>query len=250
MSFHVLALEEAVGTTANTDLDAISDDIVNVQNSHFFPAMPLDLIAAFVCGATINRGRIVTPKFRQYTLPIISPANLGAAPIADPPHVNYYANPLRLNPLEEIAVEITSDIAMGTEQSYALLFVADRRTPPPLGDVYTLRGTSTTAAVANTWTTAAVTWADSLPNGTYAIVGMELIGTAGIAGRLILSGQVMRPGCIAQVLATNKGASLFRMGAAGEWGRFRNTDMPRLQVLCSTTTAAWTVNLDVVPVAA
>lgn len=248
--FHLLAFEEAVGTTANTDLDAIADQVFAIQNSHFFPSQPLDLVFAAYCSATANRARIVTPRFRQYTYPVISPPDANATFGADPNYYDLRQMPLRLNAFEEIAIEGTSDIAMGTEQSYGIIGVTPRLRPAPVGDIFTLRGTSTTAAVANTWTQLAVTWADTLPAGVYAVVGMACIGVTEVAARIIFNDQVWRPGCLGSALVANKQGSIFRLGGLGEWGRFRYNVMPNIEVLNVSTTAVHTVYLDVIPVAA
>lgn len=248
--FHLVAFEEAIGTNANTDMDAITDDILAIQNSHFFPGEDLDLIFAAACSATANRARIVTPKLRQITPPIIQPPDANATFGADPNLAVYRDSPLRLRAGEEIAVEFTSDIAMGTEQAYAILGLSRGLRAAPRGDYYALRGTSTTAAVANTWTTLTTTWADSLPQGTYAVVGMRVTGVSEVAARLIFNDQIWRPGCLGSALVGNKGAGIFRNGGLGEWGRFRNDIMPRVQVLNVTTTAVHDIVLDIVQVSA
>lgn len=246
---HVVAFEEVVGTTANTELDAIIDNIFTRSGDNFLPQEDWDLVWAAAIGAELNRARIVSPTNRQITLPFIRPIELAAAPGDDPGVADYRRNPFRIRGLEELAVEATSDTAT-TDQEYAVLGVTLGMRTAPAGNVFTFRGTSTTAAVANTWTTLTTTWADTLPAGTYAIVGMELIGAGNIAGRLILEDQRFRPGCIAGTGVGNRPSPLFQKGALGEWGRFRSTALPQVQVLCNTTTNAHTVYMDIVRVAA
>ena len=245
---HLLAFEEAVGTVADTDLDAITDDIVTIQNSHFFPSQDLKLVWAFACGATIDRAKIVTPMLRQITPPFIRPVNLGAAPISQQDVADYSEYPFQLRRNEEIAVELTSAIAMGTEQSFALLGVTQGLMPVPQGDIFTIRGTSTTAGVANTWVTTAMTWADTLPEGRYAVVGLDVVGAVEIAARLIFEEQTWRPGCVGNVLVSNQAPSIFRKGRLGVWGQFNNYAFPQVQILNTTTTAVHTAYMDLIRV--
>lgn len=248
--YHTFAYEELVATTDDTDLDAIRDDVLIVQNDHFLPQADLQLLWAFACAADLNRAKIVTPSFRQVSPPFIRPIEGAAAPGDNCPVADYRDNPLIIPGLAEVAIEASSDTAT-TDQTYVVLGASDRGiTPVPRGDVFTMRGVSTTAAVASTWTTLAMSWADTLPPGRFAVVGMELIGAGNIAGRLILENQIWRPGCIAGTDVQNRGPAMFRKGRLGSWGTFRATALPQVQVLCNTTTASHTAYIDLVRLAA
>lgn len=249
MAFHVLAFEEAIGTTADTDLDAINDDIITRQNDHFFPSEDLQLIWASAMSATLNRAKIVTPSLRQVTPPFIRPIIPAATPATDDEAADYSAYPFRLSRLEEIAIEASSDIAMGTEQALAFLGVSTGMVPTPAGNIFTIRGTSTTASVALTWTTLTTTWADTLPDGRYAVVGLEAIGATQAAARLIFEEQVWRPGCLGATAVGNQSDSLFRKGRLGVWGAFNNYAFPQVQVLNTAAVSVHTVYMDIMRIA-
>jgi hypothetical protein len=248
--FHTCAYTLALGTTANTDVPALNDDILAISNSHFLPQRDYDLVYASAMAATLNRARIVSPTNRQITLPFIRPAIAAALPPANPNVANYIANPFRIRGLEELAIEATSDIAMGTERCNVILGLSTGYDPPPRGDVFTLRGTSTTAAVANTWTTITMTWADILPAGTYACLGLESIATNQVASRLIFENQVERPGCLGAATLGLQCWESFQKGKLGVWGRFKSTRMPIVQVLNNSTDAVHTIYMDLVRIAA
>lgn len=245
--FHTAAYFTAsLSTTANFDVPALGDDVLTISNSHFLPQQDLDLVAAAAMSANLNRARLVSPSNRQVTLPFIRPINAAAIPATQQEIPDYIENPFRIRGLEELALEASSDIAMGNEDCNALVWLTPGLRIAPRGNIFTMRGTSTTAAVADTWTSLTMTWADILPQGEFAVLGLEVIGAGGIAGRLILEGQTWRPGCLAMATVGLQAPVIFRKGLLGDWGRFRSTSMPIPQVLCNTTTAVWTVYMDIV----
>jgi len=138
--------------------------------------------------------------------------------------------PLALQRLEEISVEYT---ATGTLQdAHALLLVGTGIQPAPGGNIITMRGTSVTAATPFAWSTLAVTWPDSLPDGLYACVGIVTQSATAIASRLIFNGQSWRPGGVSIPLLTSKSSNVFMNGNIGELGRFEQTALPQVEVLC------------------
>lgn len=249
MVWHMCAYEEDIGTTADTDLDAIADDVLTRVSNHFQLQNAMDLLFAFACSANLSRGRIVTPDFRQIARPYIRPVEPAAAPGDNPNVADYSGNPLRVPALEEIQVELTSGICMGTEQAFALLGLQERFDPVPRGDIYTLRGTSSTASTADTWTSLTTTWVDTLPNGTYAVVGMSGFAATAIAFRIIFEEQRWRPGCVASNTAGQRTAKIFRKGRLGQWGRFNNTAMPIVQTLNSAAVSTHEYYLDLMKIA-
>jgi len=248
MSYHTCAFRGTLNAgSANEDVAAVADDILVVQNNHFLPQRDYDIIWAYAQSTTINRARIGSPSNRQITLPFIRPVQQGAAPPTDPNFADYRTNPFRIRGLEELAIEATTDLAMGNETAFIILGLQDNYQPPPPGDVFTMRGTSTSAATANVWTSlSVVTWADILPAGTYAVVGVEVIGAACIAARLIFENQTLRPGVLGVTAIGNRSGLPFYKGGFGMLGQFTSTRMPIVQVLATAATASWSIYLDIV----
>lgn len=249
MPFHMAAYASTtLSTTANTDITAVADDILAISNNHFLPQNDMDLIAAYCQSATLNRARLVSPSNRQITLPFLRPVNAAATPATDPNVCDLSHQPFRIQGLEELALEASSDIATGNETFVGFVCLQDRRDPVPPGNIFTLRGTSTTASVALTWTTISTTWADALPDGDYVCVGLEVIGATEIGARAIFENQVLRPGGVAQVLVGSRTHYMFRQGRLGVWGRFKSTRMPIIQVFNSAAVSVHTVFLDLIRV--
>ncbi len=245
MPFHVLGYEEAIDNTANTDLDAIPDEIITRQNDHFFPSEDMLLLWASAMSANMNRARIVSPTLRQITPPFIRPIIPAAVPASDDEAADYRDYPFRLTRLEELAVEATSDICMGTEQALAFLALSAGQVPTPAGNIFTIRGTSTTTSVALTWTTMTTTWADTLPDGRYAVVGLEAIGATLGAARLTFEEQIWRPGCLGATAVGNQSDDIFRKGRLGIWGTFNNYAFPQVQVLNTAAVSVFTWYMDI-----
>jgi len=247
--FHMAGFfSAALAQAANLDIPALADNILTIANGHFLPQKDMDLQFAYCQATTINRARIVSPSNRHITLPFIRPTNLGQNPITQQELADYRANPFTIKGLEELAIEATSDLACGTEDCTALVGLTIDARPAPRGNVFTMRVTSVTASVADAWTTITPVFPDSLPTGTYSIVGLEYVAVTGTAARCVLDNQIWRPGCVAQVLINNQAQQLFKKGGLGEWGRFTSTAMPGFEVLNSAAVSVHTLFMDIVRV--
>lgn len=246
--FHLFAFSEVIANTANIDIDAVQEGIMTVMNTHLLLPTDMQLVAASAFSATLSRARIVAPSLRQVGIPYIRPIFQAVIPPQDPNLQDLTKFPLRLRANEEIAIQATSGVAM-TERFTALLWLMDRYEPIPPGDVYTLYGTSTTAAVANTWTQLAITWNDQLPNGTYVVIGSEIQSTNAQAHRWIFNNQYLRPGFMSVSGLGNRSAPLSYDGRLGILGRFTTVTLPRAEVLVNGTDAAHDVYLQAIKVA-
>ena len=244
--FHTVANFVALANVANTNVPPVADGIMAISNAHFLPQDDMNLLYSYSSALTLLRTRLVSPSNRQITLPFIRPITSVLLPVTDPNIADYRGNPFRLRGLEEFAFEST-DSAAGPNNHYVISGLAKSgMEPAPRGDVFTLTGTSTTAAVASTWTQLAVTWADILPQGRYACIGLECIATNQIAARLTFENQWERPGAVCAVAEANRPHVMFQKGGLGVWGRFTSTRMPIVEVLNDGTDNAHRVYLDLV----
>lgn len=244
--FHLGAYTELIDNTANTDVDALSDDVFAITNVHFLMPRDLLMFLAYAASATLTRARWSTPSINNISPIFIRPINVGALPTDDPNLADYRYNPVRLRAQEELKLEATSGVAMGTERFTGLFWLGDSITQAPPGDVYTLRATATTAAVANSWTTISLTWDNQLPAGSYAVIGGEYQATNALAFRCIFDDQWMRPGALGLTALGRRTAKPFYDGGMGLWGRFRTISLPRVQVLNNSTDGAHTLYLQCV----
>lgn len=244
--YHLAAFTVLVGQTVDTDAPAITDDILTIQNSHFVLQRPMQLYCAAAMSTTIARARLASAGMRQIANPYIRPTIAGSLPGGNPNTWLLWQNPFTINPFEEIQCLATSNLGMSTERFTALMWLMDQYQPWPSGNIYPLRFTSTTAAVANAWTTLTLTWQDTIPSGLYTLVLSEMVSTNAQAHRWILSNQISRPGMFSNANDNSRLLNDFYNGALGSMGIFRSNDLPRLQVLVNGTDAshegfAWAV---------
>jgi len=247
MSHHICVYSASVAQNAFVDVAAINDQVLAVVNGHFLPQEDWQLMWAAAMSATIARQRIVSPSNRQVTLPFIRPIIAAVVPTANPNVCWFGDNPFLVKGLEELAIEHFQSGA-GAEVATSVLCLQRTFDPIPRGQEYTMRGTGTTTAAANGWTTVTVTWADNLPAGEYMITGLEAIGTTIKAARLIIENQIERPGCLGEAAV---GSRLFWESyrtTLGGWGRFRPTRMPIVEVLCNAADTAQEIYLSFVRV--
>ena len=235
---HLLAWSALINNAAEVDVAPVPDPVITVQNAHFLPQQDVRLNWACVMSATLSRARFATPKTRQVTNPWIRPINVAVTPASNPPMAWWVDSPFVFRALEEIQLLATSAVAMGTERFTGLASINVGFQPIPQGDIYPLRFTSTTAATANAWTQLTVTWQDTLPQGTYAIVGLEVFSANAQAARLILQGQQYRPGAVSITALANRQNFIFVERKVGVLGQFVQTAMPIVEVLANAADAS------------
>lgn len=233
--FHLACFTAAIDSTADTDVSALTDDILTIQNGHFVLSEPREMRLAYAASTTLARAKIASPSMRQIASPFIRPIGASTLPATDPSVAWMIDQPFQLRPFEEIQCLATSGVAMGTERFYGLIWTGKGFYPWPVGNPIPLRFTSSTACVANTWTTLAVTFADTIPSGLYAMLLSEHFSTNGVAHRWIVSNQLERPGHLSYSANTKRHPVPIYRGGMGAMGQFRSNDLPRLQALANST---------------
>ena len=241
--FHLVAYSTSFNAATETEISAIADGIMAVQNNHIIPQSDRYLIWAMGVGLNMQRLRLVSPTLRQVTTPFIRPIE----ELATPGNLFHFMRmsrvPLLLKGLEEISLFATQDSG-GAERENGLLALSRGIVQPADNQqVFCMRGTSVTASVANAWTQIAVTWQDTLPVGKYECVGLECIGATELAARLIFEDQVDRPGCPGTSDEDTASWPAFQDGTFGVWGRFDSNRMPNVEVLNTAAVSAHTVFL-------
>lgn len=243
--FHLVAYSASIATGVETDLTPVPDLIMPIANGHFFPNQDVRLLFAAAMATNLQRARIVTPTARQVTTPFIRGIMAGLVPTSPAQLGTYLSNPFRLKQLEEIQL-LAFQNAAGAQRVTCLLGLETQPATAVVGDVFTIRGTSTTAAVANTWTPLTVTWQDVLPVGTYDIVGLQHVSANGQACRLSIEAERYRPGCMSAALISDIAHPYFFKGAMGRWASFNNYAFPVPEVLANAADASHEIYMDIV----
>jgi hypothetical protein len=121
-----------------------------------------------------------------------------------------------------------------------------------------VRATSATTLTANTWTPCPVTFDNTLPVGSYAIIGMHVESATGYAARCAIPGFPWRMGVIPTKDTTSYFRPLyFRNGRWGSpssgqyvsWGAFINTTPPQIEMLALAGDTSETFLFDLVKIA-
>lgn len=248
--FHLLAYTSGVlaVATPNQDVPALNDDIFVIATStnHFLMDDDVSLLAAHAASVTLDRARVVLPSYRNLGLPFVRPMQVGLLPPTDPNVSRFLDNPITLRKNEDVAIEATITAA-GPERGNFLLWVAKSLDALPAGQIFPLRFVSVTAAVPNAWTTLAITLDQALPPGDYGLVMSDVFSANGMAHRWIIPNQLYRPGQLSLQTTGQRTHKMWTEYEFGLWGKFSNTTLPRLQVLCNVADAAHTGFMYLVP---
>lgn len=229
---------------ADTDVPGVSDVFAVLQNNHFLFQQNRYVMWAAHLSATALRSKFNAADLRAVSNPYIVPVGTALLPGSNPNWADYRSAPLKLNALEEIAMLSTDS---GTSHDIYVLFQSHPSPtldPIPAGQIYTLRGTSTTAAVDAAWTQLTATWQDTLPGGSYICVGFKCQATNLIGARLIFPNQVERPGVLGQNAITNQDMFRGAKGPQGVLGRFTSTYLPFVEVLDDGTDNSFEFYID------
>lgn len=238
----------AVSNTTEVDLTPVVDAVVPVTAAnHFLPQRDVPLVYIGVASTNLQRARFSQPSLAVVTTPFVRPINQALTFGIPQRFWDLSEQPLTLKGLEEITLFVTQT-GGAAQQVVGVAGLMWQPTSAPPGNIWTLRGTSTSTAVINVWTQIAMTWFNALPTGSFAVVGMEAFSATNIASRLILENQVPRPGVLGIQSLTNFPNQIFRGSSysdLGVWGVFHNYNMPLVEVLCTTADTSFEVYLDV-----
>lgn len=241
---------------SNVDTAALADPQMPRQNNHFLPPVDLMVYYAVVFGDGITDARLVSPSLRLPFIPYLWPINVVAAAAgfaSDPNVVDYRANPFRVHMLEELELDTSNGLGAASRCGAVLFFGTGPMDPPSAGNIFSLKCTATITATAYAWTSGTMTLGQTLPQGEYTVVGMEAIGTTLLAARLIFPGDPMigqwRPGVVGVNGNGQRPPFAGRKNQQGTMGKFRNTALPQLEILCAAADTSQTVFLDLIKTA-
>lgn len=202
--------------------------------------------AAALGNTTPARAQISSPSLRAMTNIDIEPV-IAALVFGSFPEQLIHPD----SPIPVVGNESLNFFAQATggaaTQNYGLAWLADGPQPVVKGAMYTVRTTSAVTLAAATWVNGNLTFSQTLPAGTYQVVGMRARGTNLVAARLVFPGSPWRPGVAAVNAIGNVDPYQFRFGNMGVWGQFENTTPPTVDCLGVTDTAQ-TYALDLIKV--
>lgn len=245
---HLLAYAiSSAGGVTNQDTPGMVDNFASLQNNHYILQAPWYIKFAYGLGANLTNARINTPALRSVNLPSIGVIDAAANPTSLPGIEWLYGQLLRINPIDETAMELTDSAGAG--ELFGLLGLMD--TPAytiPTGSIFTVRATAAITVGNKVWGAGVFVIDQALPAGRYSVVGMDVVGANLVAARLNFQGGGPRPGVIARTSVANKPDPMFRGGQLGEWGQFESTAQPYIELLGTAAPTTQTIYLDLIKV--
>jgi len=242
-------LTAAAAGATNSDMTAVADPDFSRRNSHYIFTEPYKLLGLALVGASVIRGRYQVPTWNAIGECTIFNANRALQPPANPQIDLYYEQPPDVPLNEEFQVQASNNLAMGTEQENAILWLgtSDWTMNLPRGRLALLvRATVTITPTINVWSGVNdLTLSQSLRGGVYAVCHATMQGTNAAAFRIIFPrfrlyhGRKLRPGGLIQNAVGDALNNQFYPPycSFGEWGRFHTFELPQIEVLGTTAGA-------------
>ena len=241
-----------IGYTASQDTSgvltttaAMADPHVRVSGNDV--SIPSDLSSVggvYAIGATMTRAALVSPSIRRRYPFEIFPVDAAATP-TDPWHFHDVAQSVIALDVDESLNFQFAESGAGAQRGSGFVWLSDGPiTPDTQGEIFTIRATGTTTLTAYAWTNCTLTFNDTLPAGTYEILGMHAFSTGAIAARLVIPQYAWRPGVICSTSSNVYSGEKFRYGNFGVFGTFSHMTPPTVDFCSSSADTAQTVYLD------
>lgn len=226
-------------------LPAVADPHVRVNNVNdiYVPGDFHFLWGAYAGGATMTRAQFSSPSLRRTFLPEIAPIDKNTLPTSPRMLFMYDDSPIPLDPGEGLDVFLTNT---ASDRETVLAFLGPGPSKPDTRAFFTLRVTATPTAVAGQWTNGALTFDQTLPAGSYDLLGARFRSTNLIAFRFVFVGGTYRPGAVGYAASTVLDYDKFRGGNLGVWGSFRHNAPPTVDFLANAADASFAGELDLV----
>lgn len=238
---YLLGYFEDVGALlTNSQVNALPGSMESrLSNNNHVLERDAYIIGAYVQATSLTAARFTAPSLRTVQSPRIRPVTRATQVPTDPNFMDLRWNPIKIMAREELGLEISNDLAAGTENTHGLYWISeDMNFNSSRGPLYIIRATGTTTLTADAWTLVTPTYETNLPAGRYEIVSFEYFGATAIAARLVNPGQWWRPGVLAQTSLGNRTFWDFTGGGFGSYGVFDTVSLPQFECLANAADTA------------
>lgn len=235
---HMVGYELSGSEAALAAITPIPDGTVQIQNNDIF--VPSDITNLGLASVVISsiaatiRGQVQSPSLRAMLNLDVSPLASGPTYGSFPPGMRMYRNPLPLRAGEPLDVFVQNGAAV---MNRAFLELIDGPIQPVTGPAFTVRATGSASLATATWQNTTLTFSQTLPSGTFQVVGFRAWSANGVAARIFFKGQTYRPGVLMANAEANNDWPEYRFGGLGVWGQFNNLVPPSVDVMGITDTA-------------
>lgn len=196
--------------------------------------------------ASLARGQFQSPSLRSFANLDVEPV-VAALVFGSPPEILFHpGNPIPVQPDEAVNCFVESDPSSAAVH-YGLLSFADGPQQPVQGHMVTVRATAAASLSAGVWVNGGLTFSQTLPVGTYNVVGFRARSANLVAARLVFVGGKWRPGVPAVNAIGDRDPLMMRYGKSGVLGQFHTNTPPTVDFLGVTDTAEF-ILLDLIKV--
>lgn len=237
---HLAAFYESLDPAgALTKIAAVADQAIRTDGDDI--VVPGDLSnlvmeAALSAATGPQYAEVQSPSLRQLANQDVQPIIGSLVFGADPAVQAHFGNPRPLKGNESVnfLVNATGGAAAG---NYGLIVLSNGAVQPITGNIFSVRASAAAHLVAGTWVNSALTFDETLPAGTYNVVGMRAEGAHLVAARLVFVGSGYRPGVPAVNTTADKDFRYGRFGQMGSLGVFDVNQPPTVDCLGVTDTS-------------
>ena len=239
MSFSTIAFSGLQTVSELTALPGVPDQHIRVSGNDIYIGTLNRMAMAYAIGTNIADAQLSSPSLRRIALEDVVALEQSEAPV-DPPKINWKEDSPRDVETDEALNALTEDGGSGGQQTVVVDLSSGPLTPVT-GDIVTIEFTSSVDAVAYEWSNGTITFGQTLPVGTYQVVGADVIEATGIAFRFVPIGATHRPGGICRGTRGEADIAKQRRGQLGAWFEFSHLTPPTIDMLCTTSA---TVSVD------
>jgi len=250
MPFHLVAFhanQNEAGAYAN--VAPITDPTVTISGNYLYVPALNQLIGVYVAGgSTAEAAYLQSPSLRKLLNEDIGIIQQGVTPSGNESAMLFPTSPIPLEQYEGLEAYLKATPGAAQRHTF-LVWLADGPIAPVSGDIRTVRATGSISASAGSWASGSLTFRQTLPVGSYQVVGAVCYGAGLVGFRFIASAYAWRPGGLA---ITNYGAKpieLQRKGGLGVWFEFDARTPPQLEVLAAVDNSSQVVYLDLIKTA-
>lgn len=244
MPFTLIGYSESQDSATLTNIAALADPHVRVSGDDIVVPKGLpNLLGCYFLGVSLTQGQLASPSLRRRVNLDVEPLDRNTLPLATTkPMHDFFDSPIPLDGEESLNALMAEDGT--TTRGNALVWLGDGPVSPVKGDILTVRVTNASTLTANAWTNGALTFSQSLPAGTYQLVGARMQSTNLQGFRFVFVGQQWRPGAIGVNADADSDLSRFRAGHAGVWGEFSHNTPPTVDFLSNGADSSQVGHLD------
>jgi len=250
MPFHVVAFQSTQdegGVYKN--LAPVVDPTVSISGNFLYVPELNNLVGYYILGGSTATGcYIQSPSLRRLLNLDVGNIELALVP-TNPNLVQLFPLvPVALERYEGLEVLLNAD-PTEAETHTAILFFSDGAIAPVSGDIRTVRASASISATAGEWKEGALEFRQTLPVGTYQVVGARVVGENIVAFRFVVIGYAWRPGGIAVASRDKQDPPYQRRGGLGIWFTFDARTPPSLEILTAGSSTSQEVYLDLIKIA-